>query len=177
MGSKKAIQAGICRVWGKGARLREAKPITIKWLRGNPSRKGKGSNYAPAWGVTAYNVWKLKIKPVSPDSRECIFKSKSNQAGDQAPMGDSQDTREFPARQIRCEREQHVKKCVLWCRGSGLRFSSAAHCAIKIWRIHYRSAILHERLITDCTTLWAYRIRKINPQTSFSSLIPIKQGK
>lgn len=47
MGSEKANWAGICRPWGKGTRLREVKPIVIKWLRGNPSRKGKGSNYAP----------------------------------------------------------------------------------------------------------------------------------
>lgn len=32
-------------VGGKGARLREVKPIIIKWLGGNPSRKGKGSNH------------------------------------------------------------------------------------------------------------------------------------
>lgn len=176
MGSKKATWAGIRRLRGIGARLREVKPIAIKWLRGNPSRKRKGSNYGPVWGVTAYNAWKLKIKPISLDSRENIFKSKSNQAGNRSPKGDSQDTRMFPAKQIRCKRERHVRKHVLWCRGSGLRFSLAVRCAIKIWRIHYRSAILHKRLITDCATLWAY-CRKIKPQTSFSSPIPMKQWK
>lgn len=32
-------------VRGKGASLREVKPIIIKWLGGNPSRKGKVSNH------------------------------------------------------------------------------------------------------------------------------------
>lgn len=36
------------------------------------------------------SVQKLKIKPVNLGSREDVFKSQSNQAGDQAPKRDSQ---------------------------------------------------------------------------------------
>lgn len=34
------------------------------------------------------HVQKLKIKPVSLESREDVLKSQNNQAGDQAPKGD-----------------------------------------------------------------------------------------
>lgn len=130
---------------------------------------------APVWGVTAYNVRKPKIKPSSPDSREDACKSTSNQGGMRFPRETVKTPEWFQQKQMRYERKWHVEKCVLRCRSSGLRFSSAVHYTIRI-QIPYTSAILCKRLIMDCPTLWVYSTRN-PPKSSFSSSIPIEQWK